>query len=324
MTPKFIKTSVRKSESLGEKLAKKRASLGYEIKDVERSIRIRANHLEYIENGEWEKLPPDVYVRGFLKSYAKFLRLNPDKVIVLYLKEKGLKESAQKATTIKTQEQKQENKKKGSKVIVTPKKLALLSAAIAGVAILGYISWQIIILTAPPKLILSSPADNLQVTDDNIIVEGITDSGAEVFINNIPVGVSPEGSFKETVSLQEGINLIKVSAKNRLDKETEVSRTIVAELAEVGSNVAQENGLLMKIEIGPNSTSLYLEADGKEVKSNSSVMLPGSTQIIEASDSIVVRASDPVNVNITLNGKDLGKLSDKEDETEREYTKEST
>ncbi|MDD3480932.1 MAG: helix-turn-helix domain-containing protein [Patescibacteria group bacterium] len=323
MTPKFIKTSVRKSENLGEKLEKKRASLGYEIKDVERSIRIRAKHIEYIEAGEWEKLPPDVYVRGFLRSYATFLRLNPDKVILLYLKEKGLKSNVARATTVKETEPKKKKDKK-PKVIITPKLIAIFSAILIGLSVLLYIGWQVSILAAPPKLEVATPSDNLKVTEDSVIIEGVTDSGANVYINNVPIGVSPEGGFKENVSLKEGVNLIKISAKNRLDKETEVTRTIVAELAEIANNEkSTPDTLSMEIEVGPDSSALYITADGKVVSGKDSVMLPGSTQKVNATKSIIVRASSPKNVRIILNGKDLGTLGTGEKEIEKEFTQES-
>lgn len=323
MTPKFVKTSVRKSENLGEKLEKKRASLGYEIKDVERAIRIRTKHIEYIEAGEWEKLPPDVYVRGFLRSYATFLRLNPDKVVLLYLKEKGLKTSVAKATIAKEETPKKKKARK-PRFVITPKSLAIFAAILVGLSVLSYIGWQVSILAAPPKLELASPGDNQKITDDNVIVEGATDAGASVFVNNVPIGVSPEGAFKETVSLQDGVNLIKISAKNRLDKETEVTRTIVAELAEItSSDDSNRNTLAMVIEVGPNSTALYVSADGKAVSSNDGVMLPGSTQKVNATESIIVRASSPANVRITLNGKDLGTLGTGDKEVEKEFTKKS-
>lgn len=323
MTPKFIKTSVRKSESLGEKLEKKRASLGYEIKDVERATRIRAKHVEYIEAGDWDKLPPDVYVRGFLRSYATFLRLNPDKVVLLYLKEKGLKTSVARATVAREEAPQKKGRRK-PKLVITPKTIALASAILIGLSVLLYIGWQVSILTAPPKLELASPGDNQKVTDDSVIVEGATDAGASVYINNVPIGVSPEGDFKETVSLQEGVNLIKISAKNRLDKETEITRTIVAELAEITSSGSEvSDKLSMEIEIGPNSTALYITADGKAVSSEDSVMLPGSTQKVNATTVIVVRASNPESVRIILNGKELGKLGEGEKEVEKEFTAES-
>jgi cytoskeletal protein RodZ len=321
LSPKFVKTAVRKSEALGEKLSKKRVSLGFEIKDVERSIRIRAKHVEYIENGEWEKLPPDVYVRGFLRTYARFLRLDPEKVIILYLKEKGLTENVKKITT-KTELPK--SKFKTPKLIVTPKRLIILGTALVGAILITYIGWQITILTAPPKLNLSTPNDNIRVEDDAVIVEGKTDAGANVFVNDVPIGVSPDGYFKESVSLQEGVNLIKISAKNRLEKKTEVTRTIVAKLPTISPVGATKDELAMKITIGPKAASLLIKLDGKALTEKETLMLSGATQTLRASNSITISTSNGGSVRVELNGEDLGLLGeDGERVDNKEFTRES-
>jgi cytoskeletal protein RodZ len=318
MTPKFIKTSVRKSENLGEKLSKKRVSLGYEIKDVERAIKVRAKHIEYIENSEWEKLPPDVYVRGFLRGYAKLLKLNPDKVILIYLKEKGLKENVAKAST---QIEVKKNKKKTPRIIVTPKKITFASIALIGLVIFSYIGWQFSVLAAPPKLEVFSPNDNQEVTTDKLIIEGQTDAGAKVFINNFEIGISPEGSFKEDVSLEDGLNLIKIKAVNRLEKETEVTRTVIAKIPLVkNGDKDKETDLVMIIEVGPDSSNLLIKADDKTISEEDDLMLPGSTQTITAKESITITASKASSVRIKLNGKDLGILGGDENLT-KTFTK---
>lgn len=304
MSPKFVKTAVRKSEALGEKLSKKRVSLGYEVRDVERSIRIRAKHVEFIENGEWDKLPPDVYVRGFLRSYARFLHLDPEKVVAIYLKEKGLTEHVKKATT-KTELP--QNKFQAPKIIITPKRLALVATGLLGVIFTAYIIWQITILTAPPRLSLTTPGDNIKVADDAVIVEGKTDAGSNVFVNDVPISVTPDGYFKESISLQDGVNLVKISAKNRLDKKTELLRTIVAELPTI-SAAPTENALTMKITVGPKAASLLIKIDGKALTDKETLMLSGATQTLKANSSIIISASNGGSVRVELNGKDLGLL----------------
>ena len=47
---------------------------------------MRIQVVEAIENEAWEALPPPVYVRGFLRSYAKILGLSQEAVIELYAK----------------------------------------------------------------------------------------------------------------------------------------------------------------------------------------------------------------------------------------------
>lgn len=317
MSPKFVKTSVRKSETLGEILSKKRVSLGYEIKDVERNTRIRAKHIEFIEASDWDKLPPDVYVRGFLRTYARLLKLDPEKVITLYLREKGLTENVKKNAT-KTEMPKKE--RLTPKVVITPKRLIIFSTSLIAATIVGYIIWQIIILTAPPRLEIAAPADNIKVQDDSVIIEGETDAGSNVFVNDVPIGVTPDGYFKESISLQDGVNLVKISAKNRMEKETKITRTIVAELPDLPA-VNSASQLSMKITIGPKAASLLIKVDGKALSEKETLMLAGATQTLTANSSIVITASNAGNVRIELNGKDLG-LMGKEGErvNEKEYT----
>ncbi len=72
---------------LGAYLQRHREEQGLSLEAVEEATRIRRVHLEAIESGRWEGLPPGVYVRGLLKSYAKVLGLSPETVLRMYLKE---------------------------------------------------------------------------------------------------------------------------------------------------------------------------------------------------------------------------------------------
>ncbi len=319
MTPKFTKTKIKEKELLGEKLSKKRVSLGYEVKDAERAIKIRAKHIEFIEAGEWDKLPPDVFVRGFLKSYARYLKLDSEKVISLYYKERGIQDHIKKATI---PPDKEEGKKSPPKLVITPKKLTIAGIFLAALCVVIYIGWQVNILTAAPKIELFSPIDNTETKESSIVIEGKTNAGSDVFINDIPIGVDPEGSFSEEVSLQDGINLIKISSKNKLDKKTEITRTVIADLEEAQiSNNQTARSLTMKIDVGPNPVSIYIAVDGKAVSGENSVMLPGSSQTIKANGSIIISASDGGSVRITLNNEDLGKLGTSGEKVEKkEFT----
>lgn len=306
MTPKFIRTTIPEKESLGEKLAKKRAALGYDIKETERATKIRAKYIEFLETGQYDKLPPDVYVRGFLKNYANFLKLDQDKVLKLYLKEKGLAENVRRVTAPKTPIKK---KPKKQMVILTPQRLLIGSAILVALAIIGYIGWEISILAAPPKLAIDAPGDNTKTTEQAIIVNGNTDPGNDVYINDVQIGVDPDGTFKEKVSLQEGVNLIKVHAKNKMGKTAEADRTVLAELATVSQNTQlAQTGLNMILNVGPGSDSLYIVVDGKPLSDKNVLMLPGSTQTINAQKTIVISATDGGSVRVNLNGKDMGTL----------------
>ncbi|MBR2520246.1 MAG: DUF4115 domain-containing protein [Selenomonadaceae bacterium] len=63
---------------LGNKLREERERQNLSVEDIEQGTSIRALYIEAIENGEYDKLPGEVYTRGFIKNYAKFLGLDGD------------------------------------------------------------------------------------------------------------------------------------------------------------------------------------------------------------------------------------------------------
>lgn len=79
---------MRNEERIGDFLKKLRTSKGLHLEKIEESLHIRRSYLEAIEESEYEKIPNEVYARGFLKSYARFLGVNSESVLKLYQKEK--------------------------------------------------------------------------------------------------------------------------------------------------------------------------------------------------------------------------------------------
>ncbi len=74
------------SLSVGALLKRERERLGLSREQITEMTRMRTQVVEDIENEAWGSLPPSVFVRGFLRSYAKVLGLSQDTVIDLYRK----------------------------------------------------------------------------------------------------------------------------------------------------------------------------------------------------------------------------------------------
>jgi len=58
---------------IAHKLEEARAAKKQAITKPERKLKIPANHLKALESGNWDTLPDDVYVIGFLRQYSKYL-----------------------------------------------------------------------------------------------------------------------------------------------------------------------------------------------------------------------------------------------------------
>lgn len=69
----------------GKALKQVRERMGVEPQAICMETKISMKTLEWIEEEVFEKLPPLVYLRGFLKSYAQSLGLDPQKVIQEYI-----------------------------------------------------------------------------------------------------------------------------------------------------------------------------------------------------------------------------------------------
>ena len=73
---------------LGEVLRTERERRHLTIHDIEENTSIRSLYIEAIENGDYDKLPGDVYTKGFIKNYANFLNLNGEELIKQFVMER--------------------------------------------------------------------------------------------------------------------------------------------------------------------------------------------------------------------------------------------
>jgi flagellar biosynthesis protein FlhG len=69
----------------GGTLKQIREKMGVDLKDISRETKINPRILQEIEEEAFEKLPPVVYLKGFLRAYAQSLGLDPRQVTEGYL-----------------------------------------------------------------------------------------------------------------------------------------------------------------------------------------------------------------------------------------------
>ncbi len=69
---------------LGDIFRKKREERALSLKDVEKETNIRSVYLKAIENEDYFAIKGEVYLKGFIRAYAKFLDMDPDAVINQY------------------------------------------------------------------------------------------------------------------------------------------------------------------------------------------------------------------------------------------------
>ena len=70
--------------TIGARLRQERELHGMSLEEVARTTRIPVQSLERIEAERFDDLPGEVFVRGFLRAYAKAVDLDPDEVLASY------------------------------------------------------------------------------------------------------------------------------------------------------------------------------------------------------------------------------------------------
>jgi cytoskeletal protein RodZ len=313
-------TSKSKLQTLASILKRRRENLDISLSEAEQATRIRARYIEALEASEYDLLKDDVYTKGYVKNYADFLGLETKPIIKLYEQERaGVRE-------MKRQSRRGDGVKLGVKPIksarwvVTPKTFVLLSVVAVVLVVVSYIIWQVIVLSAPPKLVISQ--DEARMVSTNFgFVSGKVENGADLYINDSPVLVSADGSFRERIALIEGRNEIKLTATNRLGKSISETYIITAKLEASQppldvptvspSPTAQTGTVQVEVRMTEAATWLVVEADGKEIFRGT--MLAGTAQTFSAADVLTIATGNAgvtrvVLTNAVVQNKDLGLL----------------
>src|SRR6056297_2157809 len=74
---------------LGDVMRGERATMGKSLLDVERELRIKASYIAAIENCDPDAFDTPGFIAGYVRSYARYLGMNPDEVFEIFCQESG-------------------------------------------------------------------------------------------------------------------------------------------------------------------------------------------------------------------------------------------
>ena len=84
---------MEKGLTVGQYLQKNREAVKIPLESMAGITRIPLANLQALERDEFHLLPAEAYARGFLRSYAKFIHLDPDKVVAAYYSQMEVKKN---------------------------------------------------------------------------------------------------------------------------------------------------------------------------------------------------------------------------------------
>lgn len=208
-------------KNLAEFLKEKRQGKNLSLDKLSGLTKIQIYHLEALEAGQFEKLPPLVYRAGIFKRLAKFLDVDKSEIIQMYKQEVQTAEtSSDDGNIIKS--------KPNSYFVLTQRKLVIFLGVLFLILLSAYLSYQFKFLVGPPNLAVD-PKKDMVIKQESLTVRGKTDSGIYLTINGENVYVTSDGNFSKEVQLTSGINVIEVKAVNNFGKSTKIIRQIFRE-----------------------------------------------------------------------------------------------
>lgn len=74
---------------LGDLMRGERATLGKSLLDVQRELRIKASYIAAIENADPDAFDTPGFIAGYVRSYARYLNMDPDKAFTAFCTESG-------------------------------------------------------------------------------------------------------------------------------------------------------------------------------------------------------------------------------------------
>ncbi len=74
---------------LGDMMRGERATMGKSLLDVQRELRIKANYIAAIENADPDAFDTPGFIAGYVRSYARYLGMNPDETFSSFCQESG-------------------------------------------------------------------------------------------------------------------------------------------------------------------------------------------------------------------------------------------
>jgi len=110
---------------------------------------------------------------------------------------------------------------------ITPKRIIFGLFILFLILVSWYFWHEICYLIKAPELKVYQPPTDIAVNQETFEIIGKTSPMAYLTVKDEEVYIDKQGNFKKEISLTNGLNIIKIEAKNRFGKTNTIIRRII-------------------------------------------------------------------------------------------------
>lgn len=220
----FIAKQLSREKKLGDKLRSLREEHRIKVSALSAALHIPERYLLDLESGRYETLPEEIYVKNFIRAYARTFGRDSSPYLDLYeLEARNVRKKRPKEHLVPNVGIKK------SHLLPTVFIVRGVVAGLITLSLLIYLGFEVKKITSPPQLTVIEPKEGMVTRTGEIIVQGQSEPESRIQINGEDVLADSSGAFKEVVRLQRGLNIISISAAKRRSKERILWRRVLYE-----------------------------------------------------------------------------------------------
>ncbi len=297
----------KKMETIGDSLKKERKRQKKDLQTISLDTKIEKKKLKALEENNFQLFDSPVGTKGFIRIYAQYLNLDPEKILAIYRRDFGEKKQKHKI-----HEPKQNEKKTFSW-----KYLYLLIPILLLIVTLTYLYTQFSDFQNPPELKILEPENNIVVDEEILEIKGTTDDDAIVEVGNSKVPVDDNGDFTTSIPMKVGDNTITiraVSARNPARETVEILYITYEPIEEEEEDDDEKKEeemieeIILNVKVENNPTWVEVVIDDQLIIAQ--VLQPGYENNFEAERNISVNTSILQNVKVEINEQPRGLSSE--------------
>lgn len=293
----------------GELLKSERIKLKLSQQDISFALKLSSRTINAIEEGDLESLPAKTFVRGFVKSYAEMLKLDPAMVLSQFQEEVGTTRPMAKVVAVPSENAKaktydlQENSSQQNMASVTPSlktnlnknTLKLVALITFAVIVIGGINqvinkYQKEVSATPetPKLTVETLTQEAQATQELTL-----DAKSKKLIIASP---APVNSFTAPVN-------------SVTTPPVEILPVVAPAMAPVKTPDVVESTKSIELVIEANKDTVISYSVGKDDNYKTLELKKNTFQIIKSKNGLHIKADEGNSISITVNGINKGLAS---------------